>query len=79
MSTVIDAQLCRIVNCLAIRSPTSHDGYCAVHENYQQSTGNEQCRKCQKKIRTGSFAKKAANNTLEHIGDCPKTGKERTP
>lgn len=40
MSMSTDVQLCRRPGCVALRSSTSTDGDCAVHEKYQQTTGN---------------------------------------
>lgn len=79
MSISTEILLCRVANCVAARSSESHDGYCAVHEKYQQVTGEERCRRCQKKIRTGSFAEKGPNRTLQHIGECPKTERRNGP
>lgn len=46
--------------------------YCAVHQKFFQVGAEDRCRKCLKKIRVGTWAKKRDDGNLEHQ-KCPPT------
>jgi hypothetical protein len=60
---------CRIVGCVADCAPESE--YCVVHKTYTLAGPESRCAKCEKKIRTGTYAIKRPDGKVEHSGACP--------
>jgi hypothetical protein len=63
------AETCKIDNCVAA-AVNVVDRTCAGHQKFHLAGSEDHCRKCGKKIRSGTYARKRDDGGLEHQ-ECP--------